>query len=94
MESSYTPDWCKSLTFNFNLLPGYPATHDDPGCSSEVEFTTVDYMGEPAQEDLQELLIEQHCKKLEEEILERQGDYCAEWEADRAEYFFDQRRTG
>ncbi len=70
MKSSYTPDWCESLTFNFNFTPGCPQRSNDPGCPPEVELTTVECDGRELPEDVQELLIENLCDRVEGEILE------------------------
>lgn len=71
-ESSYTPDWCRSLTFYFHFTQARSATFEDPGCPADVDFTRIEVNGAPACDDMEEILFEHLGDRVECEVLSRE----------------------
>ena len=79
----------QEVSVKFDFFPEEKMTRDDPGCSAEVEITSVIWRGIDIQADCCKELIEQ----LEQEAFDDIDDQRDTALADRAEYLFDLRRA-
>ena len=73
----------------FDHRPAESMTHDDPGCSAEVEITAVTWRGIDIKDDCCMDLIDQ----LEQEAFEWMDGERDSAMADRAEYLHDLKET-
>ena len=75
------------LPITYTATKGYPATHEDPGCPDEIE--DIDY-------DENELIrlvnteLEHHS--VSEQLLEEASQAGDDYEAEKAEYLYEQRK--
>ena len=90
----HTPKYCKSITLNYAIIsPGSPATFHHPAEDTEIEIESVEVVGmkSPIPQELEGFLLEQHGEEWTDEILKTGLSQAkADYEADRAEYLYDQ----
>lgn len=90
-QSTYSPYENTEVEYTFS--PGEPMTFDDPGCPPEIEFGSIVINGEPAGEDLEEILFEACGDVWEEKILENIAQAKIDYEEEQAEFFLDKHRA-
>ena len=89
----YTPKICESITVKYSIAClGSPATWDDPPEDPDIDIECIEINGVEAPADLESLLLEQHGDEWESDIIETLPNLADEYEAEKAEYLYDQRR--
>ena len=79
----------QEVSVKFDFFPEEKMTRDDPGCSAEVEITSVIWRGIDIQADCCKELIEQ----LEQEAFEHMASERWQQDEDRAERLHDLREA-
>ncbi len=79
----------QEVSVKFDFFPEEKMTRDDPGCSAEVEITSVIWRGIDIQADCCKELIEQ----LEQEAFEHMASVRRQSDEDRAERLHDLREA-